>query len=337
MKVPFKFVSNLTEDKINRLKEITKNSEKPRVRQRSHAILLSYEGFSIDQIAEILGTGRDAVSRWLDAWDDSGFEGLNDKPRPGGPCKLTADEKQLVIDLAKETPRSIPTIQAQLFEQTGKRVSDSTLKRLLKTAGQRWKRIRRSVKSKRDQQEFEEATLEIEELKEQHKKGEIELWYFDESGFDLQPSVPYAWQPIGSTIEVPSENSPRLNVLGFLTPDNKFESFCFQGTINSDVVIACFDEFYNLNSDKKKIVILDNAPIHTSDNFWENIEKWENKGLILKFLPKYSPELNLIESLWRFIKYFWLPFEAFSSFEKLVENVEIILRNIGKQFKIAFI
>jgi len=35
------------------------------------------------------------------------------------------------------------------------------------------------------------------------------------AGFDLQPSVPYAWQPIGTTIEVPSEKSQRLNVLGF--------------------------------------------------------------------------------------------------------------------------
>jgi transposase len=32
--------------------------------------------------------------------------------------------------------------------------------------------------------------------------------------------------------------------------------------------------------------------------------------LIIKYLPPYSPELNLIEILWRRIKYTWLPFSS---------------------------
>ncbi|OAD22450.1 transposase, partial [Candidatus Thiomargarita nelsonii] len=176
MKVPVKFVGALEENQVKQLKELMKNSEQPKIRQRSHAILLSSKGFSIDKMAHLEDVGRDAVSRWLDSWDESGFEGLKDKPRPGGPCKLTPAEKQLVIDLAKETPRSISSIQAQLLEKTGKRVSDSTLKRILKAAGQRWKRIRKSVKGKRNPEEFETASKEIEKLKEQHRNEELELW-----------------------------------------------------------------------------------------------------------------------------------------------------------------
>jgi len=47
--------------------------------------------------------------------------------------------------------------------------------------------------------------------------------------------------PYGEIIEVPSQRSKRLNVLGFLTPDNDLESFCFEGTVDPDVVVACFD------------------------------------------------------------------------------------------------
>jgi hypothetical protein len=36
--------------------------------------------------------------------------------------------------------------------------------------------------------------------------------------------------------------------------------------------------------------------------------------LIIKYLPPYSPELNLIEILWRFMKYYWLPFSAYMFF-----------------------
>lgn len=59
-------------------------------------------------------------------------------------------------------------------------------------------------------------------------------------------------------------------------------------------------------------------------------------GVIVKFLPAYCPELNLIEILWRFIKYHWLPFSAYLSFGNLVEEIEIILAEIGSVFKIHF-
>ncbi len=36
----------------------------------------------------------------------------------------------------------------------------------------------------------------LAELKERERKGEIDLRYFDESGFSLMPYVPYAWRPI---------------------------------------------------------------------------------------------------------------------------------------------
>jgi hypothetical protein len=41
----------------------------------------------------------------------------------------------------------------------------STLKRIIKKSKMRWKRLRKSLKSKRDQKEFEKAQVEIDELK----------------------------------------------------------------------------------------------------------------------------------------------------------------------------
>ena len=105
MKNPTKFVNILQENQINQLKDLMKNSDKPRIRQRSQAIILSSEGFSIDSISSILHIGRDAVSRWLDSWEESGFEGLKDRERPGCPSKLTLEDKQLVIELAEKNQR----------------------------------------------------------------------------------------------------------------------------------------------------------------------------------------------------------------------------------------
>ena len=151
----------------------------------------------------------------------------------------------------------------------------------------------------------------------------------------MDPSIPYAWQPVGETIEVPAGKGKRLNVLGFLNTDSDLTPFCVESNVTSEIVIGCFDLFSETIT-KKTVVVIDNAPIHTSQAFKKRIPFWKKKGLILYFLPGYSPELNLIEILWRFIKYWWLPFSAYLNFRALVEAVEDILVNVGSKYKIAF-
>ncbi|MEZ5584942.1 MAG: transposase [Candidatus Competibacteraceae bacterium] len=65
------------------------------------------------------------------------------------------------------------------------------------------------------------------------------------------------------------------------------------------------------------VVVLDNARIHTSAEVRAQRQRWLAQGVILCHLPRYSPELNLIESLWRQLKYQWLPFSAYLSFDAL--------------------
>lgn len=102
---------------------------------------------SIDNI--ICHADRNTVSRWIDNWELHSFKSLKDKERPGAPPILTHEEKELVIELAKEHSRSISKIIAHVFENTGKRVSRdamhrvSTIKRIFKAAGLCWKRIKK--------------------------------------------------------------------------------------------------------------------------------------------------------------------------------------------------
>jgi len=106
----------------------------------------------------------------------------------------------------------------------------------------------------------------IAKLLEKEKHGEIDVFYFDESGFNLQACVPYAWQEKKKYIKVPSSRSKNLNVLGFINHDCQFESVVFEETVNTDVVVACFDNFAN-KIEKPTYVLIDNAPTHTSDYF----------------------------------------------------------------------
>lgn len=66
------------------------------------------------------------------------------------------------------------------------------------------------------------------------------------------------------------------------------------------------------------------------------IAEWKQLDLLIYFLPPYYPELNLIEILWRQIKYYWLPFDAFSDFQNLKESLSNALKQIGTKGQIKF-
>lgn len=198
-----------------------------------------------------------------------------------------------------------------------------------------WKRIRKSVKSKRDEEKFRRSQQELREWEEMEERGEIDMYYYDEAGFSLNPGVSYAWQEKGATIEVPTGRSVQINITGFLSKKKGLESFAFTGTITSDIVVECFNIFIKTLT-KKTLIVIDNATIHTSEEFDNYIEEWEAEGLYLYYLPEYSPELNAIEILWRCIKYYWLPFSAYLSFSHLQSALEYILANYGSVYKILF-
>ena len=109
----------------------------------------------------------------------------------------------------------------------------------------------------------------------------------------------------------------------------------FEGAIDSDVVISCFDIIAQ-NIEKETVIVLDNAPIHRSEEFEEKIQEWEKLGLKVYFLPTYCPSLNKIEMLWEKIKYDWLSWEAYSSYKNLCEELDKILSQIGSKYRITF-
>ncbi len=177
---------------------------------------------------------------------------------------------------------------------------------------------------------------ELKAVRRDFLQSEFDLYYCDEAGFSLTPSVPYAWQPIGQRLEIHSSRSPQLNVLGFLRHDGEhFDPYVLQGTFDSAATIECVDNFCR-KIRKPTTVVIDNSPLHTSNAFQSRISDWESRGLYFWFLPAYSPELNLIELLWKKIKYQWLCRDAYESFANLDEALCEILAGVGSEYEIAF-
>lgn len=156
------------------------------------------------------------MATWIKKWEHQGVASLYDKPRSGRPPKLTLEEKALAQQYIKEDPRCLKQVAERLSQKTAKRLSISSLKRLAKKARLRWKRVRKSLKSLRDPAEFTKCQHELAALQKQEDQGKIALYYFDESGFTLDPYISYAWQESGTVIEIPTTKGTRINVLGLM-------------------------------------------------------------------------------------------------------------------------
>jgi hypothetical protein len=180
-------------------------------------------------------------------------------------------------------------------------------------------------------------------LQQQQAQGEIKIYYFDGSGFGTASSLPYAWQAAGQTREIPRKRSKRLNVLGFMSRDNDAFFHTVEGSVNSARVIEAFDGFaarYAPQYERTQapcIVILDNASVHHAEAVRQRANDWMRQGVFLHFLPSYSPELNLIEILWRKIKYEWLPLSAYKNYQAIKEAVLAILNDFGSKYTITFV
>ena len=180
--------------------------------------------------------------------------------------------------------------------------------------------------------ELVEKLCQILYLEEQ---GLLNVYYGDQSGFALTPCLPYGWQPKDEYIRICPKKSKRLNVFGLLSKDNDLQVYSTNGSVSSDLMIAFLDDFAK-QIKQKTVVILDNAPIHHSDEFQAQIAIWEEQDLFIFFLPTYSPHLNIIERLWLKTKYEWLKPHHYESFEILTNAVEEILNQVGSKFKIDF-
>ena len=111
-------------------------------------------------------------------------------------------------------------------------------------------------------------------------------------------------------------------------------SIVVEGSVTSAVVVASIDHF--ITTLQRPVLIIDNAPVHTRHEFKDNLERWKEHDLTIIPIAPYSPELNIIKILWRKIKYDWMPFSAYESFQSLKDSLFDILANVGKSYTIEF-
>lgn len=165
----------------------------------------------------------------------------------------------------------------------------------------------------------------------------IELYFGDESGFTMQPYVPYAWQKKGQTHRIFARNKKkRLNVFGLMSLGGKLTVYHSEQALDAIFIKKALDDFSKKIHHKPYVIVLDNGPIHHAKIVKDEFERWEAMQMSIFFLPTYSPHLNPIEILWRFCKYRWLCKENYKTWAKLKKAILDIFKNFGSHYSINF-
>jgi transposase len=98
---------------------------------RAHGILLSHQGFSIKRIAAVYQVSSQAVSAWLERWQQAGLVGLYAPPL-GTSAASARSRTTTGGTLCPRVPQRVKAVGQRLEQAMHKRVSSKTIKRLLK-------------------------------------------------------------------------------------------------------------------------------------------------------------------------------------------------------------
>lgn len=140
--------------------------------------------------------------------------------------------------------------------------------------------------------------------------GEIQqILFIDESMIRDYQAIHQTWFERGKQRIIKTFGKHRgVKLVGYLNYETG-EIYCEEhDTYDAEVFLKFLKNLLSKNMYGKTVVILDNARIHHAKLLQPFLKENEDR-LQLMFLPPYSPNLNLIEGLWKWMK------------EKVVYNV----------------
>jgi transposase len=185
----------------------------------------------------------------------------------------------------------------------GRPVSRTTLRTLLKNSGLSWKKCKKLL-SKANPQQRAAFVSQFQQLFERLCQGEIRLVYLDEAHLHQDLDLGYTWAAKGEPTWRKSSCPPLSARLNWYGAYDFSEGRCFmwhEGACNGDHTIGFLKRLKHwLNEDKRQIVIIwDGAPWHRSHKVRAAAAEL---GMQVIQLPGYSPDLNPIEGLWKWMR-----------------------------------
>lgn len=314
-----------------------------RLRQRIQMVLDAGRGDATEKIAYYREVDVQTVRKWLKAYQAGGLPALADQPRSGHPPALreadwTALAALLDAGAAGERTWTLRQLAAWLATERGVRISPDRLSRQLRARRFRWKRTKRALQHKADPEQQAQKRADLETLQAFARAGALDLVYVDAVGFAPTCPVSYTWARTGTRplLRYEAPRNRRVNAFGAYAPFGPQARFTYL-TRTEKLTSETFLDFLwrqvggmrtplgevpaGFTRERPCIVVLDNGSVHTSRLVKDHWAVLRAADIHLFYLPTYSPNLNMIEALWRQIKYQELPVRSYPELAGLLAAV----------------
>lgn len=289
----------LSPTEITGLKLLHKKADRKQ-RDKIKAILMLNKGYEYAEIADILLIDYTTVWRWYEKYVVGGTTELLRDFYLGGTCKLTETQlTQLTEHLDRTMYLTAKEICAFVKKTFKVKYTPKGMTSLLHQLNFTYKKPKH-IPGKAD---IEAQRAFIRRYRKLCKtKASEDKIYFMDGVHPMHNSQPaYGWVRKGKDMVLKSNTGrQRLNLNGAYNLEDHTAIVQETGMINAQATIALLKEILRKQPMGMIHVVLDNARYYRSKHVKAFVEC--NKRIQLIFLPPYSPNLNVIERLWKFFK-----------------------------------
>lgn len=300
-----------------------------RIARRGLAILLSDQKFTIDQLTTICGVDERTIRNWLDAYEATGVEGLQEGERSGRPRSTTAQQDEQIAQVTEKDPTTlgclltvwtVGSLCAHVVK-AGIHIGAATLRRRLHELKFRWHRprlavLRRDPEGSKRMQAIMEAIFRA--------TPDTHILVEDETKMEHLPLLRAMWTRLAGQFRIPTPADNRFfYVFGVLDLVVGTLTSAFFSKANRFTFIEFLEQILLVYPSGPILLILDNARYHTA----KDVLKWleAHPRVTILWLPKYTPALNPVEKIWWLLKQKIAANHCYATIEDLMKAVKSFL------------
>jgi transposase len=317
----------LTDTELHTLNDERFHHPCPIVQKRCHALYLKGKGYRHTAIADILDIHPNSVTTYLKQYQKGGLDEVKRVNYGTNTSALHAHQTSLEETFHHHPPHSTNEALQRIEALTGIRRSPTRVKAWMKRVGLKYRKIAH-LPAKADpvkQAEWLQATLTP--YITQAQQGLCHLFFMDAAHFVLGVCLCSVWSFARLFVKAPAGRQ-RLNVLGVVNAITKQVDFVTNTTyINADVIADFLRQLAVKYHDLPIVIVLDNARYQHCRMI---LALTEQLGITLLFLPAYSPNLNIIERLWKFLKKKALYAQYYAGFARFTDAIRTTLQKANQ-------
>lgn len=302
----------------------------PSVQRKMEALWLKSQGLSHGEIARLANISPNTLRSYFRDFIEGGIEKLKEvnfyKPK----SELEDHRESIEAYFREHPPTSIKEAMGKIEELTGIKRSEKQVRKFLKSIGIKRLKVG-TVPSKADPDKQEEYKKDkLEPRLEEAKAGKRAVFFLDAAHFVLAPFLGFLWCFTRVFIKAPAGRN-RFNVLGAIN------------AITHELIIVTNDTYINAESVCKLLWQLASLKLGVPITIFLDNARYQKCALVLElakqlniellYLPAYSPNLNLIERLWKFVKKQCLYSKYYSDFASFKEAISNCLSQTHTTYK----